>query len=264
MTPKTENDHQEAGGTRPPAPRRGTRAYRRAVLEVCARYEYDDFTDGLGWLWAQNGWHVCLDMLSEMLAGLTRTAHPDTRDSYGRIDIQKFMFRFPEELKLQMAARAARDRAERMAPHEAFREALENGERIYADYEAWIPVCQEALDAVEDADGDPTAARPALVRHVPPAEREDRFHSGVLMVHSALRHWSFPCKGTAWIEPYLRGQVPDLPASRALYESGAMEDELPQWMKEAQAADDALAADPRRQKRRRRQGLEPTCTCGQH
>ncbi|MEV6400523.1 hypothetical protein AB0M39_38055 [Streptomyces sp. NPDC051907] len=251
-------DDWEYEGDEPPP--RGTLAYRRLILTICAAGDYKTFHARLAPPWQWVGWRLGLDVITEMLLHFSRSfdlqgAH--RRDAFGHIKLSDFLRLFTEEERLRSAAAQAKALYPELPTHEAFVQAMAGGEEVWGSLTAFIPVCQQALNAIEASGGQQEPAWPILLKHL--SRDDDRLaetNLAVSMVHASLRGRAMP-QGEGWVDNFLRedalGTPPEVTGSLAYYQgmdAKARHDAMPSWWHEGRNGEG--------------RGREPRCACGRH
>lgn len=210
---------EETGGTPP----RGSLAWRRMVLEVCAADSADPYKAAMEAAWEVHGWRAAVDVVAEMLGSITRLvgAKADLRDAYGNVKMQELAPPLEPESELKFAAMVAEQEWPDLPPHEAMRLALESGDRVRGLMVTARTVWRQCIEAITVAGGDPQAAWPVLMTHLRTYEagekREGAALEFALLTHAVMRINAFP-RGSAWIDYLLQPPGPDeLAGSMAAY-----------------------------------------------
>lgn len=229
----------------PPPPARGTKAYRRLVLSVCATDGLDDLNARMKKPWEHIGWRLGVDVITELLYHLIRSVvvHGEPRDAYGNIRMERFIRPIDDEYRLRFASERAKLSHGDLSPHVAFKSAYEEGEEVWNEVESMIPVAARAFTAME-REGDREAAWPILLKYVNRrGERVSDTLRATTVTHASLRGWAMP-PGDGWVEKFLReesAEPADLGGSFAYYAGMTPEtqrEHLPGWWVEALADSD--------------------------
>lgn len=260
-------------GNHPPPPRRGTRAHRTLILMACAAPDSFIFRERLMACWELYGWRAALDIITETLYQycVSPVSGSFPRDVFGHYDLSKRMgvFQDPGARLSYATARSEDEDFAELAPHERFKEAIGESERINAATVQLAPHLQHAINAIQDS-GNQEAARPIIAKYLNSTEdREDAAAEVAFLTYGALRRFAMS-PGDEWVEAHLDKEFapkPVIGASLAYYGGLTPDQEeqvLPGWM--ARRPEPPPGA--RKRVRRRRGGVHPSnnpdCTCGEH
>lgn len=207
----------------PQPPPRGTRAWRRMVLEICAVEDYDDYHEALLPLWQWRGWRLGVDVMTETLCALARClpAGHGLRGAFGQVRLDRILALYTEEERLAHALELSQEYAGQKPAHEILAENVASAQRFGAMLTAAVPVWQDAAAAMRAPDYDQGAGAAVLIRHLnATGTRSASAATMSMLLHGTLRFYAFP-RGSAWIDRFLdRDLAPEVASSQAVYAAG--------------------------------------------